>query len=71
MAKKVVIIGAGYAGVEAALSLNKHMGKEDLEIVLIDKNSYHTLLTELHEVAGNRVAEDAVKISLKIGRAHV
>ncbi len=65
MAKKAVIVGAGYAGIEAALTLNKKNRKEDLEITLIDKNDYHTLLTELHEVAGNRVSEEAVRISLK------
>lgn len=64
MAKNVVIIGAGYAGVETALSLNKHREKENVNITLIDKNSYHTLLTELHEVAGNRVSEDAIKVPL-------
>ncbi len=63
--KKVVIVGAGYAGINAALVLNKHRKKGNLEITLIDKNDYHTLLTELHEVAGNRVAEDAVKVPLK------
>ncbi len=64
MKKRVVIIGAGYAGIEAALTLNKARRKNDLEITLIDKNSYHTLLTELHEVAGNRVSEEAVIIPL-------
>lgn len=65
MAKKILILGAGYAGIEAALTLNKKGKKEDLEITLIDKNPYHTLLTELHEVAGNRVSEEAVRIPLR------
>jgi len=64
MGKKVVIVGAGYAGIEAALALNKHKKKEDLEIILIEKNSFHTLLTELHEVAGNRVSEEVIRIPL-------
>ena len=58
MTKKAIIVGAGYAGVAAALYLNKKGKKDDLEITLIDRNSYHTLLTELHEVAGNRQDED-------------
>ncbi len=62
---KIVIVGAGYAGVEAALRLNKKGKKKDLEITLIDRNPYHTLLTEIHEVAGNRVGEDAVRIPLQ------
>lgn len=36
----------------------------DITITLIDKNPYHTLLTEIHEVAGNRIEEDAVKVDL-------
>ncbi len=65
MAKKVLIVGAGYAGIEAALTLNKKKKKEDIEITLVDKNDYHTLLTELHEVAGNRISEEGIRISLR------
>ena len=65
MAKKVLIVGAGYAGVEAALTLNKKKKKDNIEITLIDKNPYHTLLTELHEVAGNRISEEGIRIPLK------
>ena len=65
MAKKVLIVGAGYAGIEAALTLNKKKKKDDIEVTLVDKNPYHTLLTELHEVAGNRVSEEAIRIPLK------
>lgn len=65
MSTKVLIVGAGYAGIEAALTLNKKKKKDDIEITLIDKNPYHTLLTDIHEVAGNRVSEETVRISLK------
>lgn len=65
MKKKVLILGGGYAGVEAALALNKKKKKNDIEITVIDKNDYHTLLTELHEVAGNRISEDGIKIPFK------
>lgn len=66
MPKKVLILGAGYAGVEAALTLYKKKRKnDDIEISIVDKNSYHTLLTELHEVAGNRISEDGVIVPLR------
>jgi NADH:ubiquinone reductase (H+-translocating) len=66
MSKKIMILGAGYAGVEAALTLQKKKKKnDDIEITLIDKNSYHTLLTEIHEIAGNRINEDGVVVPLK------
>ncbi len=64
MSNKVVIVGAGYAGIEAALKLHKKGKKDNLDITIIDRNPYHTLLTEIHEVAGNRVGEEAVKINL-------
>lgn len=66
MSKNVVILGAGYGGVVAAKKLNKLLKKNsETTITLIDKNPFHTLLTELHEVAGNRIESDGVKISLR------
>lgn len=62
MPKKVLILGGGYAGVEAALTLSKKKKRNDVEITLIDRNDYHTLLTELHEVAANRISEDGIII---------
>ena len=64
--KRVLVLGAGYGGVVAALRLHKKLKRhKDVEITLIDQNDYHTLLTELHEVAGNRVEEEAVLIPLE------
>ena len=66
MKKNIVIIGAGYAGILTAKKLAKKFRKnENVAITIIDKNPFHTMLTELHEVAANRVDEDSVKISLK------
>ena len=62
--KRIVILGGGYAGIEAAKILYKRYKKnDDIEITLIDKNTYHTLMTELHEVAGSRVEPDSVMVS--------
>jgi Pyridine nucleotide-disulphide oxidoreductase. len=65
MPTNVLIVGAGYAGIEAALTLNRYKKKDEVNITLIDRNPYHTLLTDIHEVAGNRVSEEAVRIPLK------
>ncbi|MCI8360898.1 MAG: NAD(P)/FAD-dependent oxidoreductase [Clostridiales bacterium] len=62
MPKRIVILGGGYAGVLTAKKLAKKLKKHEVEITLVDKNPFHTLLTELHEVAAGRVEEDAVKI---------
>lgn len=67
MGKKIVIVGAGYAGILTAKKLAKKFKKSntDVSITIIDKNPFHTMLTELHEVAASRVDEDSIKISLK------
>lgn len=65
MEKKIVIVGAGYAGILTAKKLAKKLKKQDVSITIIDKNPFHTMLTELHEVAADRVDEDSIKISLK------
>ena len=62
--RKIVILGGGYAGVHAAKHFHKAFKKnQDVKITLIDKNHHHTLMTELHEVAGDRVPDDSVRIS--------
>jgi NADH dehydrogenase len=64
--KKIVILGTGYAGVHAAKLLHKKFKKDtNIEITLIGRDPYHTLMTELHEVAGGRVEADSVQVSLK------
>jgi NADH dehydrogenase len=62
----VLIIGAGYAGIITAKKLAKRFkNQKDVSITIVDKNPFHTMLTELHEVAANRVEEDSIKLSLK------
>lgn len=64
--KRIVIIGAGYSGVLTAKKLEKKLrGGADASITVIDKNPFHTMLTELHEVAAGRVDEDSIRISLR------
>ena len=53
--KKIVILGAGFGGLRAAMVLEKRLENFDLlnkyEIVLIDKNEYHTYTPLLYEIA--------------------
>lgn len=64
--KKIVVLGGGYGGVLTAKKLAKKFKKdENVDITLIDKKPYHTLLTELHEVAADRAPEDSIRIDLK------
>ena len=62
--KRIVVLGGGYGGVEATKRLYKEFKRDpNIEITLIDKNSFHTLMTELHEVAGGRVDPESVRVS--------
>jgi NADH dehydrogenase len=64
--KHIVILGAGYGGLQAAKTLHKYIKKrDDVKISLIDQNDYHTLLTELHEVAGYGIEPHGVKVSIE------
>ncbi|MCJ8283541.1 MAG: FAD-dependent oxidoreductase, partial [Rivularia sp. ALOHA_DT_140] len=44
---RVVIVGAGFAGVEAA----KKLGKRGVNVLLIDRHNYHTFIPMLYQVA--------------------
>lgn len=67
--KKIVVLGAGYAGVLIAKKIEKKLKKakklDHVEITIIDKNPFHTMLTELHEVAAWRVDEENIRLDLK------
>lgn len=63
---RIVVVGAGYAGVFGTKHLSKKLKKhEDVEITLIDRHTYQTMMTELHEVAGGRVEPEAIQYDLQ------
>ena len=63
---RIVVLGGGYAGVEAVKVLHKSFKRDrSVEITLVDRNPFHTLMTELHEVAGGRVEPESVQISFE------
>jgi NADH:ubiquinone reductase (H+-translocating) len=54
--KRIVILGGGFGGLQAALTLSKELKKLPIknngyEVILIDKNNYHTFTPLLYEVA--------------------
>ncbi len=64
---RIVIAGAGYAGLHVALRLAARLDSRhpEVQLTLVDKNDYHQVLTELPRVAGgSRTAED-VRVPLK------
>ena len=49
---RLVVLGAGYAGMTLAAHLDNKISKEDMQIILVDANPYHELIQEAHLVAG-------------------
>lgn len=48
----IVVLGAGYGGLRVTQRLSSRLGRSpNYQIILIDKNEYHTFMTQLHELA--------------------
>ncbi|MBO8141961.1 MAG: FAD-dependent oxidoreductase [Firmicutes bacterium] len=63
---KIRVLGAGYAGVRAALDLARRFrGRRDVRISLINQDGYHQLVTELHRPAAGSVTGRALAIPLR------
>jgi NADH:ubiquinone reductase (H+-translocating) len=63
---RIVIAGAGYAGLHAALRLaTKLRDDPEVGLTLVDRHDYHQVLTELPRVAGGTRAAAAVRIPLE------
>lgn len=60
---KLVIIGAGYAGLTTALHLAR--ARVPARIVVVNDGPEHQLMTQLHKVAAGTVPPDIVSLSLE------
>ena len=56
----IVVLGAGYGGIRAVQQLSKYLkGRQDIRLVLINRQPYHTLMTQLYEPAvGTKQCKD-------------
>jgi len=52
---KIVVLGAGYAGLMTTKKLTQNLLPEEAEIVLVNKHNYHYETTWLHEVAAGTI----------------
>jgi NADH:ubiquinone reductase (H+-translocating) len=64
-AGRIVVAGAGYAGLHVALRLAGKLRRSPVELTLVDRHEYHQAITELPRVAGGTRAADAVRIPLQ------
>ncbi len=60
--KRVVIVGAGFAGLEIAQRLSK---RPDLQIVLLDKNNYHQFQPLFYQVAMAGIEPSSISFPLR------
>jgi NADH dehydrogenase len=61
---RLVILGAGYAGIFLATNIARSVAEKSGEVILIDRNPYHQLLQEIHLVAAGFRTADEVKIPI-------
>lgn len=64
MSKKVVILGAGYGGLLAAINVRKYLNKDQAEVTVVNKYPTHQIITELHRLAAGNVSEQAIAMPL-------
>lgn len=62
---KIVILGAGYGGIMTAVRLQKQMGANEAEVILVNKHNYHYQTTWLHEPAAGTLHHDRTRILIK------
>jgi NADH:quinone reductase (non-electrogenic) len=62
--KRIVILGAGYAGIFLATNIARYLKGKAGEVILIDRNPYHQLLQEIHLVATGFRTANEVKIPI-------
>lgn len=65
MRKKVLVLGAGYAGLSTVRTLQKLVSVNDVEITLINKNAYNYGATLLHEAAAGNVAREQISFDIQ------
>ncbi|WP_295731102.1 NAD(P)/FAD-dependent oxidoreductase [uncultured Limosilactobacillus sp.] len=62
--KKIVVLGAGYAGLKTVVALQKKI-KGVADITLVDQNDYHYEATDLHEVASGNLPASKITYPIK------
>ncbi|KAB8132331.1 SidA/IucD/PvdA family monooxygenase [Gracilibacillus oryzae] len=60
--KRVVIIGGGYGGMNALHQLIDNYLPKDVEIIVIDRNPYHSLKTEFYAITAGTKSDKEVRI---------
>src|SRR5690625_2882421 len=62
---KIVVLGAGYAGLMATRKLVQNLSPEEADIVLVNKHNYHYETTWLHEVAAGTISPNQARFMIR------
>src|SRR5690625_3182233 len=60
--RRLIILGGGYGGLKVLQNVINHRLPDDVEIMLIDKNPYHSLKTEFYTIAAGTRADKDVRL---------
>ena len=60
----ILVLGAGYGGLMTVVNLQKSLGADEADIVLINKNDYHYESTWLHEAAAGTLSPEQVRYDI-------
>ena len=58
---RIVIVGGGFAGI----SLAKHLLKEKLQVIMLDRHNYHTFQPLLYQVSTSGLEPDSIAYPLR------
>ena len=64
MSTAVVIVGGGFGGLEAALTLRSLTG-DAVTITLVDRDSFHSFIPSIHEVSSGKITSRSIQIPLE------
>ncbi|WP_313894580.1 NAD(P)/FAD-dependent oxidoreductase [Psychrobacillus sp.] len=57
----ILVLGAGYGGLSTVVNLQKILGSNDADIILVNKNDYHYESTWLHEASAGTLSPEQVR----------
>jgi NADH dehydrogenase, FAD-containing subunit len=63
--KKIVVLGGGYAGITAALKLQKQLARGEADVTLVNKHDYHYFTTQLHKPAAGTGSPDHARVGIR------
>ncbi|MFC7060966.1 NAD(P)/FAD-dependent oxidoreductase [Halobacillus seohaensis] len=61
---KILVLGAGYAGMMTTRRLSQQLNPEEADITLVNKHNYHYITTWLHQVAAGTAEPNSSRVMI-------